>query len=223
VILDVYNEDSRDVFRVAIYGRLKVEALSEEIAEGTRVEVLGRLANIHWRTPGAGNPVRELGIDAQAVTVIEEGTEAGRVRLRASAGYIAEIRRLAEKMGLSEGELRDRYLAGRQVEEVTRRDAPRILQRMAEDLRARDQDLRVRSQLDQLVPEPSEQGKEDDEIERWAKGLLETPVGELEEAVRALPEEPELRQTVLDEALKRESRPRAKTMLQRMLEHQAQA
>lgn len=212
VMLEVYNEDARDVFRVAVYGRLRVDALPEGLSEGTRVEIAGRLANIHWRTPGAGTPVRELGIEAQTITVLSEEGVPGRVQMRASAAYIAEIRRLAEKLGLTEEELRERYLEGRDVEEVMRRDAPRILQRMAADLQAKERELQAHSQLDRLVDEDGA------EIEAWAGRLLGTPVGELEEAVEALPEDGDLRRAVLQEALKRESRPRAKATLQRLLE-----
>lgn len=219
VSLEVYNRDVRDVIRAVVYGRLKVEALPEGLVEGVEVEMEGRLTNIHWRTPGAGNLVRQLGVDVWRVSLVqaEDGAERGRVRLRPTPAQVEELRRQAGRLGLDADGLRE-YLEGREPEDVPRNQVPDILQRMAQEAKEKEAALRG-AQLDQLVAE----GGEDAQLTAWAKKLCNTPLAELEAEVAALPDDDGLRQAVLEEALKREERARGRSILERLLQQVAPA
>jgi len=72
-VLEIYNNDVHDVIRAVIYGRRHLDALIPEIAVGTNVQVVGRLTNVRWRTPGAGRTIREIGIDVHRITPVREG------------------------------------------------------------------------------------------------------------------------------------------------------
>lgn len=219
VSLEVYNREVRDVIRAVVYGRLKVESLPEGLVEGVEVEMEGRLANIHWRTPGAGNLVRQLGVDVWRVSLVqaEDAAERGRVRLRPTPAQMEELRRQAGRLGLDADGLRE-YLEGREPEDVPRNQIPDILQRMAQEAKEKEASLRG-AQLAQMMAE----GGDDAQLTAWVKKLHNTSLTELEAEVAALPDDNGLRQAVLEEALQQEERARGRSILERLLKQMVPA
>lgn len=238
--LEIFNPEKRDVFRCVVWGRGNVEVLPP-LHEGMTVEVEGVLANVHWRTPGAGREVREIGIEVRRLRIAggEEMDLAQmrravlaqmRERLRASEAQMQEVRRLQAALGWSEEELAGHLPAGvTKPEDLTRREAVELLQAMAEVLAEKRR--KAPRPIEVVMGEASagsEGGEEEEEEEgeevveeeqlaEWVSRLLEAPVGNIEDEVEALPADLELRAMVIRAALRQETRKTARQELERML------
>ena len=230
VDLEIFNPDKRDVFRCVIWGRGNIEVLPP-LQVGTPVEVEGVLANVHWRTPGAGREVREIGIEVRRLRLGEgEAFDLAslrraalshlRERLRASEAQIAEVRRLQAALSWSDSDLQGQLPEGvSRPEDLTRIEAVRLLQRMAELFAEKQRKMPrplevVMGELGEGVPPPEE---EEEQIAEWVARLLEASVGNLAGEIAALPDDEGLRAMVIRAALAQETRRTARQELERAL------
>jgi len=150
IVFEVYNPDVHEVFRAVAYGRNRLKSIGPEIAEGQEVEIEGMLRVIRRHMPGTGRVIEELGIEVENIRLLQRERAPQQPRQQASAGHVAEMSRLATRLGLDRAALHA-YLGGRAPEDIPFSEVEEILHRMALEVQAAESRIQRGVQLDCLM------------------------------------------------------------------------